>query len=488
MIQVAQQVRRRFPGVPIVQRAATLRDSRQRRPDLASMDRGLPGWSCPASCEEGAMRTIDGFRAEPKLARAPAPPEMADVREPARLSVLVLAGGDADGLAVTLASLQRQTTRDWRAWVLGGADVGATAGARPADGTPHGVRAAADGPVPVDPAVSHLVWGAGTAERECLAAPVGGRSPRAGEGTGVAAGAGRDAERRAGALADARPGAGTEAVAGSQTAARATGDPGAGPCGAPEAPVLVLRAGQALAADVLEAALRRAAHGRGLAWRAPEPDTARRPRGAPLDLAELRIFEPAGPAATAAAACWLAAAEAGAGRDGRALVAACAPAAPPAPEVEIDPEPLVRALVEGLALGAGRPEAQQRVAPGVGRHGRDGEPRRAGGQAKPHSRRRNGRRRRRRPRLRAPGRGPRGCESRRRDGGGRRLADGRPCDGRSRRRPVRRARGAGSRAARRPGARRRRARGGTAARGARARSGMACTGVGHGAAPARCPA
>jgi len=358
VIQVAQQVRRRFPGVPIVQRAATPRDSRQRRTDLASKDRGLPGWSCPASCEEGAMRTIDGFRAEPKLARAPAPPEMADVREPARLSVLVLAGGDADGLAVTLASLQRQTTRDWRAWVLGGADVGATAGARPADGTLHGVRAAADGPVPVDPAVSHLVWGAGTAERECLAAPVGGRSPRAGEGTGVAAGAGRDAERRAGALADARPGAGTEAVAGAQTAARATGDPGAGPCGAPEAPVLVLRAGQALAADVLEAALRRAAHGRGLAWRAPEPDTARLARGAPLDLAELRIFEPAGPAATAAAACWLAAAEAGAGRDGRALVAACAPAAPPAPDVEIDPEPLARALVEGLALGAGRPEAQ----------------------------------------------------------------------------------------------------------------------------------
>jgi len=281
------------------------------------------------------------------------------VRGPACLSVLVLAGGDAGGLAATLASLRRQTTPDWRAWVLGGVDVDAAPGARPDDVTPHGVRAAADGPVPVDPAASQLVWG-GTAGMESLAAPVSVGRPRPGEGAGVAAGAGTDAAAGARGLGGARSGARTDAGAPSETGVGAEADPGAGPCSGPEAPVLVLRAGQSLAADVLEAALRRASHGRGLAFRTPEPDPARYAPGAPLDLAGLRVFEAAGPPETAAAAvaCWLAAAEAGAGRDGRALVAACAPAAPPAPDVEIDPEPLVRALVEGLGLGAGRAEAQ----------------------------------------------------------------------------------------------------------------------------------
>ena len=307
------------------------------------------------SCENGVERTVEGFRAEPKVAQAVRPPETADMPEPARLSVLVLADGTVGGLAASLASLERQTTPDWRAWVIGGAEVDAAPGARPADVTPHVARAAADGPVPFDPAVSHLVWG-GTAGSQSLAAPVRVGSQRAGEGEGVAAGAGTDAAARV--VAGARSSAGLDAGASSETDAGAAAGPGAGPRGSPQVPLLVLRAGQSLAAHVLEAAMRRASSGRGFAFRAPE--SARDASGAPLDLAELRVFEAVGPPpeAAAAVACWLAAAEAGAGRDGRALVVACVGAAPPARDTEPNPEPLVRALVEGLALGTGRPESQ----------------------------------------------------------------------------------------------------------------------------------
>jgi UDP-glucose 4-epimerase/UDP-glucuronate decarboxylase len=68
VIEVAQYVQRRFPGVPIVHLPPTPQDPSNRRPDLALMNQVLPGWACNVSYEEGVNRTIDWFRAELKLA------------------------------------------------------------------------------------------------------------------------------------------------------------------------------------------------------------------------------------------------------------------------------------------------------------------------------------------------------------------------------------------------------------------------------------
>jgi hypothetical protein len=136
------------------------------------------------------------------------------------MSVLVLAGDEANGLEATLASLRHQTAPPAKVRVLRDA---------PADGCP-------------DIGVDAIVPGV--------------------PGSGVHAGT--DAERRR----DAAP-------------------PDAAP-----APLLVLRAGQSLADDVLAIALQRASHDRRIAFRPLEHERGGPPRTAtaPFEFAALRAF------------------------------------------------------------------------------------------------------------------------------------------------------------------------------------------------------
>ncbi|CAN7578282.1 NAD-dependent epimerase/dehydratase family protein [Phenylobacterium sp. LjRoot219] len=64
VLEVARYVQGFFPGTPIVHLAPAPQDPSNRRPDLTTARRVLPGWRCAVPYEEGVVRTIAWFRAE----------------------------------------------------------------------------------------------------------------------------------------------------------------------------------------------------------------------------------------------------------------------------------------------------------------------------------------------------------------------------------------------------------------------------------------
>jgi nucleoside-diphosphate-sugar epimerase len=64
VLEVARYVQSFFPASPIVHLSPAPQDPSNRRPDLTTARRILPGWSCAVSYEDGVRRTIDWFRSE----------------------------------------------------------------------------------------------------------------------------------------------------------------------------------------------------------------------------------------------------------------------------------------------------------------------------------------------------------------------------------------------------------------------------------------
>jgi nucleoside-diphosphate-sugar epimerase len=77
VIEVAEYIQRRFPACQILHMPPAPHDPTNRRPDLALVNRILPGWVCGVAYEEGVDRTIDWFRMQmtgrTTLPDAPAP-------------------------------------------------------------------------------------------------------------------------------------------------------------------------------------------------------------------------------------------------------------------------------------------------------------------------------------------------------------------------------------------------------------------------------
>jgi nucleoside-diphosphate-sugar epimerase len=70
VLEVARFVQRLFPGSSIVHLPPAPQDPTNRRPDLATAERVLPGWRCAVPYEEGVKRTIAWFREEMGLERS----------------------------------------------------------------------------------------------------------------------------------------------------------------------------------------------------------------------------------------------------------------------------------------------------------------------------------------------------------------------------------------------------------------------------------
>lgn len=141
------------------------------------------------------------------------------------------------------------------------------------------------------------------------------------------------------------------------------GDAPAAPSDAPAAtgPLVLLRAGEALGAEALRGALQAAAAGAGRVFR-PRAGTraAAAPDAAPAALRALDATAASVGGPASVAACWLAAAEAAAGRDGAALAAAfarCAAEPPDEAGEAPEPEAELEALVDGLGAGLQQAEA-----------------------------------------------------------------------------------------------------------------------------------
>jgi nucleoside-diphosphate-sugar epimerase len=81
VLEVARYIQKQFPNCPIVHLPPAPQDPTNRRPDLATANRILPGWSCAVPYEEGVDRTIGWFRTQ--LAASEAAAALAPVPAPA---------------------------------------------------------------------------------------------------------------------------------------------------------------------------------------------------------------------------------------------------------------------------------------------------------------------------------------------------------------------------------------------------------------------
>jgi nucleoside-diphosphate-sugar epimerase len=70
VIEVARYVQSLFPGSTIEHLPPAVDDPTNRRPDLSTAHRILPGWTCAVPYEEGVRRTIQWFRTSEELALA----------------------------------------------------------------------------------------------------------------------------------------------------------------------------------------------------------------------------------------------------------------------------------------------------------------------------------------------------------------------------------------------------------------------------------
>jgi nucleoside-diphosphate-sugar epimerase len=64
VLEVARFIQRLFPEAPIVHLPPAPQDPANRRPDLTTLNRVIPGWTCAVPYEEGVVRTIAWFRDE----------------------------------------------------------------------------------------------------------------------------------------------------------------------------------------------------------------------------------------------------------------------------------------------------------------------------------------------------------------------------------------------------------------------------------------